>query len=350
MYSFLIIIVAIVLIALFLFARKKIFKQKNSIDLYSQTFGNLHNSLTRNVLDKCNTEIRNNRNIAENAFIRAEVTRFNLNDPERAFELYQLAINDAIVNGTETIEPETILDRLEDYQFQQDLLPNEIDQIRNMIAENRDEDFNRAIRSDPQNVHDSNVTNEIVDRYRYIRDLQPEFTGLYESINDPIAQEVIKDIVAKPSIISSLNITDAEVLGSVWARINHPENSDRRQYLVNSLKDSLKNCHNDSGFTVCVTGRVTNILDSLTLLDSNSEISKPIVTTEILRHDVLQTASNVVKNLPINLKTAYDNGDVDEIFINNLKETVKQTIQQEYAQHSGAQLDKIIEEAQLAIE
>ncbi len=110
---------------------------------YEDTFGHS----TRNIAEIIENET--------DVFVLGEIHNFNLNQPAIANDFYDTALQQAIANSLEN--PERVIDRLTT-----DFVP-----IRNP---NDPDYFVRAIRNDPQNVHDTNVVRQVGEKYDIIND------------------------------------------------------------------------------------------------------------------------------------------------------------------------------------
>jgi len=355
-YSLLIIIL-ILIIFLFIFSSKNKIKNKektNALDIYSKTFGYDYDGNTHKAFLKCSQDFSRGENRADNSFIASEILQYNLGQEENARRLRNIALAEIAaqpINPDRFIEPEFIVDRAE-------LIPEQDALMRIIIAGDRRQkepgNFDRIVRSDPQNVHDTTVQDEMQMRYdRIKRSIHGGtfLSGLRESINSPGAHIVLDRIISNPAMIDKLSATDEDVLRAVWARINDPANAGRREDLIAALQHNLENCYND-GSIVCVTGRVNNILDSLTAIDVNPAISEPVVSTDILRKDIMQHVAQIINTLPDGEKKIYETGEDHaefQQFAEKIKTRIDTEIRENFGQHSGSSLEKIILEAKSAI-
>ncbi len=171
----------------------------------------------------------------------------------------------------------------------------------------------KHIRSDPQNVHDSSVVSDVLTKFNSIKlkninesldaDSGPQIYEAIRSDRNLTPEQKERALKAAKSLlagnhIESLHSDGREVLTSVWNRISSTENEGNRENLQRALMDSLVNSseRNASGEyrLVCLTGMCSRVLDSLTLLDSNPDISAPIKSTEILRNEIFSKAHKVM--------------------------------------------------------
>lgn len=122
------------------------------------------------------------------------------------------------------------------------------------------------------------IINEIKKRARFFSDNRPQLTLQVLSVIDKMKEgEQISalEINGEPT-------TDAICLQLVWNRANHPLNKEKKDIIKQAIFDNLLDCWETNIMTgeqmiVCVTGRATRMLGSLTLLDfdqRNWEVKK----------------------------------------------------------------------------
>ena len=180
----------------------------------------------------------------------------------------------------------------------------------------------RDIRNDPQNVHESQVNNDLARIYHQILQRNETENILFQDeMNNPRALAEIRnymtkrkwsddkqrqrafrtlDKIAEGNWITNLNARESEVLSEVWRRMNSPQNEDNRDGLHDSLMDSLADCvepgYNGQDYQVCASGRMGRVLGSLTLLDTDANISEPIKTAEILRNEIFAKSYQIIQD------------------------------------------------------
>lgn len=149
----------------------------------------------------------------------------------------------------------------------------------NIIAEETKEN---VIVNDTQNVHDTSVTScfkHSVDKLVNKRETKNKL-----DINNCISEiincnnnnnETIKYILEEIKYRRGGNdyIKELDLLAMVWERINHPTNIKNFEKLKDELIRQLLDCISENGQLVCVTGRMTRILQSLELLDVEEIVS-----------------------------------------------------------------------------
>lgn len=247
----------------------------------------------------------------------------------------------------------------------------------------------RDIRNDPQNVHESQVNNDMArifhqiqarndtenilfdDERQSVQNLADirNYMNDYQWSDDKQRNRAFQTLnkMAEGNWVSKLNARENEVLSEVWQRINSPENDEARTELRNSLMDSLVECvengYNGQDYQVCASGRVGRILGSLTLLDQDQNIAEPIKTAEILRNEVFAKSYQIIqdglKNIDAETARAY-NGvleapapDVEAKlgeFENGLKGRIETELRGEYdGKVDKKVLDNLIEDAKAGV-
>ena len=247
----------------------------------------------------------------------------------------------------------------------------------------------RDIRNDPQNVHESQVNNDLARIYHQIlKRNETENILFHDEMNDPQALKEIRDYmnnrqwssdkqrqrafrtldkIAEGNWITNLNARENEVLSEVWHRMNSPQNEDNRDNLRDSLMDSLADCvesgYNGQDYQVCASGRMGRVLGSLTLLDNDQNIGQPIKTAEILRNEIFAKSYQIIqdslKATDAETARAY-NGvleapapDVDAklaAFESNLKSRIETELRNEYdGKVDKKVLDNLIADAQAGV-
>lgn len=180
-----------------------------------------------------------------------------------------------------------------------------------------------TIRNDTQNVHDSLMTEYARDTYRKIinstklfgnnkttKDILDEMIIYYRYDNQFTLNEVNKIInlineTRKENIFSVFeNIlhdespaqnesnTEDKILANVWNRTKHPSNANNRDNMRYNLGKAMVECYNNGEHLECFTGRITRYLSALEVNDF--EI-KPTKTKDILRQEILNKASLIIR-------------------------------------------------------
>lgn len=347
----------------------------------------------------------------ENSFILAELNRYNVaastSDPklmqhalDQADIMYRRTLsrmrNNPLVVARHNAHAEAMLERIDEYALNvnDNLFQPMIEQTRAgirearvQIAQEKKSKLGKAayfepkpIRNDPQNVHDTELTHDIRVKYNIIVEKnadeiaaigvrnyrQPTMEDIRRDLNKAELTETdhenatsILNTIANGSPISSLNTTEDNVLLEIWKRIHSPENQSNRDELKNSLWQSMaasmeKN-YKGEYTSVCTTGRCSRLVDSLTLMDNDQALAKPLQTVETLRNEVLSKSyvilQNALKDSPIagvynGLEPETDdNRQALEDFKNSVKQQIENTIHQDYPTAKPDTLNNIIKDA-----
>ena len=182
------------------------------------------------------------------------------------------------------------------------------------------------LRQDNQNVHDHGVVScqqDIIDRLikeqegeilPSLRSIKNDFSVSYSDHNNSdqnnsdqnkIAKvmQVIEQI-EKNENVQTLKITDKECIRRIWKRIYDPRNEKNRELMKLSLFDNLYDCWEDNAI-VCVQGRVSRILNCLTMLDFDPQ-NWEVKRIEQLRQDIYSNASQIIQDVSENCLRSTD--------------------------------------------
>jgi hypothetical protein len=243
-----------------------------------------------------------------------------------------------------------------------------------------------VVPSDAQNVHDSNLNYEIKQKFEEIKarnNSDAENVGDKNYTLEQIRSELmlhkfdkpqdkeraltILEKISKKNEITNLNTTEDQVLLNVWKRIHNSENQANQQFLKSSLFDALANSmdidYSGKYSEVCAGGRCSRILDSLTLLDQNEHIAKPLKTTGILKNEIFHRSHKIIEEALINQdqttvqayngKIDYEHNETLRNAVEKLEETlsviIEREIRKEYSHIKPEVLDNIIKDAQAGI-
>lgn len=383
------------------------------LDLYSKTTGHDKDSVVDMIIDKgIKLEEMHTRNEAEKPLsgknlaesiqvssVLGDVYRYNVKSKDKARIYYNKMLKrlnktpQSFIQNTEN-NPETLVNSVEDFyiknRFKSGVDFRELrDKIRlsRIIQANFDANKKKfkpakhdiekkyfepkKVRSDPQNVHDSELTSELEKKYFEIKnlnsqqevsapDLKSELNALKPS-DKKRALNVIDFIIKSDGSVSNLNHEkEIAVLDTIWKRIYSEDNKKNRDSLKTAFFNSLLDCQekNYSGkdVNVCSSGRVSRVINSLTLLDSNPNVSKPLKTQEILRNEVFSKAHKILENslesTSSNFKKEYNSGQESQAvleFEEKVKNKIAETITQDYPDSNPKVLDELIKDAQAGI-
>lgn len=242
------------------------------------------------------------------------------------------------------------------------------------------EHYRPVIKSDSQNVHDSEISHEIKQKYNRIKflnnlagynsSLAPQSVNSlndvfqkYYDLEDILRQEklqkarfVVGKMLSNNHENSNLNDTEQNVLSQVWGRINSRDNSAKYPELVTSLVDQLADCSVGHSFTVCESGRINRMIDSLSMLDNDQSIAQPLMSKEMLRAQILPNVSLIlrqeIERLPEDVRNDYNTGNETEdvkTFENRMKNKISEMIDEDYPSVSPGVKEQIKEEAYAGI-
>jgi hypothetical protein len=296
-----------------------------------------------------------------------------------------------VVAATPPIPIEFMVDRAEDfYVAHQQAAPAEVpnfNQIRDTIRTARLQVHpeqprvitqveyyqGQPIPNDRQNVHDTVLNKEMKDIYNIVKEKNEMFT--FEPKEDDIRNEILKhggnedkkgralrvfERMTKPNYISSLDDTENNVLLNIWKRIHDPENEEHKSSLKEALVDSLSEGV-ENNTEICVTGRCAHALSTLTLLDKDPNLSKPMKTREILRGEAFLKASQIIKSTLAEtdkqtvdayqgvLPVAQDIEPKVTALERNLVDKIDETLRKDYADVKPDILEEIIKDAKAGV-
>jgi hypothetical protein len=202
--------------------------------------------------------------------------------------------------------------------------------------------------SDGQNVHDSAVnrtTKQTYDRICAENNMTALARGqaladvLAAAQSNPRAAQAAQQIIDKPAVNSHLEATDAEVLAQIWARQSLPENKGRRDNLKAAALSALADMAEPGPGLVCVTGRTSRLLESLTLVDYDDGLAGA-ATVEQYRNEIFDKARHHIE-------------EADRMADSNNKDTVLKAVYAEcdsYADKlSATELNRIKDDCKAAV-
>ena len=191
------------------------------------------------------------------------------------------------------------------------------------------------IKASPQNVHDTNVNDELSDRYKQLKQNQLAddtsgslYTDMIDFIHKNDKKKNIVNNFDHTDNISRFQDNEANIWYTVWKRIHAPENSDNVDSLKESFKCAIQDC-TENGSTVCTVGRVTRALNSLTMMDKNEKLSAPVKTDDIERKEVYDQAHKILHReldkMGNKFKELYESGEMNNTdeFDNKVKNAIR---------------------------
>lgn len=157
--------------------------------------------------------------------------------------------------------------------------------------------------SDSQNVHDSSVRLDNQNTLNVIRGSQSKIpveavlgeirTFIQGAPADQISESkklaagLALNEFSKSTFVTAYNARDSEILKQVWDRAHIPENSANSTNIKLAVVEALAACIVD-GKSVCVNGRVSNVIGALATLDANSTVGAAL-TSEQYKNEILRT-------------------------------------------------------------
>jgi len=397
--------------------RYKYFKSPN--DLYVDTIGYNLDDDAQLALRKANKReikykkqerdktLNDHKTAADNSFIIAEVNRFNILPNIETLDENNIEIQNVILNhynravqrlrfadtgNNEAPPAEFIINRAEDYwnEIDRNDIPRpRFNNIRDKVRRNKTRNIRqktdkarnqktyynkKQIHNDPQNVHESQATFDLMNKYKNIVHLNNDNSEPYTLTDIAKFMENYKfrnsdhraraltafNFIKAGNEISKLNTTEDRILLHVWKRIHDPENNSRKSDLLTSLMDNLTDCveiKNNVHKEVCAGGRTARVLNSLILLDVDENVSAPIKTAEILKNEIFTKTHKLImdelKNTDEETRRGY-NGEgeyTDKVaaFENHLRAEIEKNIRTTYTNIEGRILDNLIKDAQAGV-
>lgn len=237
----------------------------------------------------------------------------------------------------------------------------------------------RPVYNDPQNVHDPAVVDHIKGIYDRIRshnerlgDGLPQDDQVLAHLSYMIdnhdfdtedqrsrARQAYNNMLFG-NTIDALHSSDTQIMIDVYKRIISPENANNRtdmqRAFMESLADAVENDMQGSPHLVCVTGRCARMLNSLTMLDSDGAISRPVQTTDMVRNEALSKASTILQTAlqeaPEPVRQGYvDSSGTDEVreFEQKVKAQIENMIRADYAHLENRVVDQVVQDAQAGV-
>jgi hypothetical protein len=218
-----------------------------------------------------------------------------------------------INNNTLTNNIETILDRAE--RFTDDDVDAQraiMDDIRHNLHKNKinelettnttkaiiqEKYFNDVvIKSDPQNVHETTVNNEMRKKYGIIKERNKTnhstiiLSHVYLSTSK--YSDTDKTLILNVLKMSSMWNEELEhdIYNQIWKYVISQQNDN----LIDSFFSAVLDCYENNDM-VCTTGRVNRILGSLIFIDNDDELSRPVLTIDMLRKTILAKSYDILQ-------------------------------------------------------
>jgi hypothetical protein len=149
--------------------------------------------------------------------------------------------------------------------------------------------------NDPQNVHDHSVIKSLKRSINKLKKstiiLKPisetysEMTQWIKSTkSNKVCLKALNEIISKNNYVSALGMNEVDILNLVWNRIYQKNDNEIQDNIKNNLLIELKD-----GYGKCTNGRVSRLIDSLLMNDSEVDI-KPLW---VLKEEMYSKAANI---------------------------------------------------------
>lgn len=371
----------IIVVILLLFYMFDIYTFNSSLKLYNQIDNDNDEESANLFLSYAKNRIK--KSPLENYRI-GNVYDFMLKDDIKAHEYYLQAINQAIDEPDE--DALFIQTRLRDrvdinnifeiddakYNiFNLDELDNELKELERALTDiyMADKPYNVSNtndkktleervqwKSDSQNVHDSNINNELRKGYEkiknenansflweipdiidYTRFIYSKEADEAELRNIEPALKMLDYIDSKQGVeIMKLNTSERDFISNVFTKIYNEPDAKKRKILLENFMLNLKESYSN-GSPVCITGRTTRIMTSFADMDENSPTlgilkAKPVIRNEILLKSA-DIRNKIFDNADKEVQDKYNKSinDVDTAALeNDMKQEIRKMIHADY--------------------
>jgi len=284
-------------------------------------------------------QIKENKSDENNNYVISKIQdRIHLNNLYKHYNVEEMPLNDNHIN-----------------EIKQNI--NEIKQNTNKIKQNTNKiKQNTTIQtinqqdlvkwtSDSQNVHDTNINQEIISQFnelkiqipvsewtpiqiaKYIQDnscIFPEF----ESKRIPNVIKMLNYINKYNPTIAILDISESIFIGLIFTYIMRQDNKGQQQIMLENFINNLYDMNPNDETPVCINGRITRALSTLALPESNSNLgilkSKQVIQNEIFSR-VGELQKKILDNTPENIVNDY-NLDKSTQDVINLKQYIISSI------------------------
>ncbi len=178
--------------------------------------------------------------------------------------------------------------------------------------------------NDRQNVHNSTVTKHLVDSINKLLKKEEDnkvtplpITQIYHEIRQYLisstheqsnkALDVLDYMNNLNGLHTSSGLREMEILRLVWQRMNHPVNENNLDDLKESILLQLADCKPNT-VVMCVTGRVTRIIQSLQCVDAEGLVDlKPLwAIKEEIENYFTNYADKLIERMPENYQEAFN--------------------------------------------
>lgn len=186
----------------------------------------------------------------------------------------------------------------------------------------------QMITNDTQNVHDhslQNIGNTILDILEKNPDINNNFyknlNNLYSRLDETKYPNVKKVCNSYGNLIhSKYDKSEQDVFNLVWSKAQH--NNDMIDMLLDNINSSVENEN-----VVCSTGKIMRLLSTLDVLDKDTPDLKP---EWVVKDEIAQTISKVLKDLSPKEQKEYESDDNDEHIKSIIKQRIRKKCEKDY--------------------
>lgn len=215
------------------------------------------------------------------------------------------------------------------------------------------------VRNDMQNVHDPALQNAGIKTLAMCDKSAPSTTSAPYALKD-FARSMSKDgrrvFDSLTDVINErYGRSEKSVLQTVWHRIHHPDNKDKRAQLLLALRTNLESCV-EHDHVVCSSGKIARILSTLEVLDVAATPLRPewAIKEEISRMigrvlmDALERSSEEVRDAYNEATPDSSQTDMADRLRERVRDEVRRRCEREYADvmdanKLGLYLDPLLE-------
>ena len=152
----------------------------------------------------------------------------------------------------------------------------------------------RTIINDTQNVHDSVIVRSVKDGLEKanINNNLSEYwiTELQGTIKNEKAIKTFNKMINEITLIPAYNMSEKDILKTVYNRINDPINNDRKNDMMEILQEQLKD-----GSDVCAMGRCTRVLQTLEGTDKSDTVN--LKTEWMIKEEITNNGSKIYNDM-----------------------------------------------------
>jgi len=163
--------------------------------------------------------------------------------------------------------------------------------------------------SDPQNVHDSAVNEQLRNSWKFLKKTTPPLLDkklvfpeirayIENSIEDPQRRKrALKslDVLQDGKYNSTIGTTEDDITTTVWTRSKLPKNKENLEKIRDAVVNSLSEMSEDGHSVVCSNGRCARLLESLLFTDDDANGTSGAMTTEQLRNEALKLSNDILQ-------------------------------------------------------